>query len=1229
MSNILSTLQKLLSERIVIIDGAMGTMIQRYKLEEADYRGAQFADWPSDIKGNNDLLSITQPHIIEGIHRQYLEAGAEILETNTFNSQSVTLADYGMAHLAYDFNFAAAKVARAAVDKFLAEHPDRVAFVAGALGPTNKTASLSPDVNNPAFRSVSYDELVDSYYEQAKALVDGGADLLIVETVFDSLNSKAALFAVEKYFEDLGRQLPLMLSFTITDLSGRTLSGQQVEAYFNSVSHAPLLSIGINCALGPKEMRPYIEELSTIAPIYVSAYPNAGLPNPLLPTGFPETAETLAPQLAEWAERGFLNFVGGCCGTTPEHIKLIAEAVKKFAPRKLATPEPYLRLSGLEALTIRPETNFVNIGERTNVTGSPKFSKLILNNQYEEALAVARQQVENGAQLIDVNMDEGMLDSEAAMVHFLNLIASEPDIARVPIVIDSSKWSVIEAGLKRVQGKSVVNSISLKEGEEKFIESAKLVRRYGAAVIVMAFDEKGQADNYERRLEICSRAYNLLVHNVGFPPQDIIFDPNILTVATGMEEHNNYAVDFINATRWIKANLPGAKVSGGVSNISFSFRGNNAVREAMHSAFLYHAIKAGLDMGIVNAGQLAVYDDIPKDLLELVEDVLLNRRADATERLITFAESVKQAGKAEVIADEWRSGTVEARLSHALVKGIVDHVEADTEEARQKYGRPIRVIEGPLMDGMNVVGDLFGSGKMFLPQVVKSARVMKKAVAYLQPFMEEEKAASGKHQAQGKILMATVKGDVHDIGKNIVGVVLGCNNYEVIDMGVMVACDKILAAAREHNVDIIGLSGLITPSLDEMQHVAREMQRQGFTIPLLIGGATTSRVHTAVKIAHHYEPPVIHVLDASRAVPVVGALINPETRGNYALKNQAQQNKDREIYLANREQKKGIPLAAARANRTPIDWAASELAKPEFVGVKSFDDFPLEQIAPFIDWTPFFNTWELAGSFPKILKDEVVGEQARKLFEDAQKLLAQIIKDKSLRARAVFGFFPANSVGDDIELYTDESRSKAMTTLCTLRQQLEKRAGQHNQALADFIAPKDSGRADYIGAFTVTTGIGTDELVAKFKADHDDYNAIMTQALADRLAEAFAELLHKKAREVFGYGQAETISVEELIKEKYRGIRPAPGYPACPDHTEKRKLFDLLQAEERAGVHLTESFAMYPASSVSGWYFAHPEAKYFAVGKIERDQVEEYAVRKGIEVAEAERWLAPNLNYEP
>ncbi|MGE0884986.1 MAG: methionine synthase [Blastocatellales bacterium] len=1227
-TNIKDKLELLLRQRIVIIDGAMGTMIQRYKLDEAAYRGEQFRDWPSDLKGNNDLLSITQPQIIEEIHRQYLDAGAEIIETNTFNSQSVTLADYGMAHLAYDFNVAATKAARRAVDKFLAEHPGEVRFVAGALGPTNKTASLSPDVNNPAFRSVSYDALVDSYYEQAKGMVDGGADLLIVETVFDSLNSKAALFAVQKLYEDLGYSLPLMLSFTITDLSGRTLSGQTVEAYVNATAHAPLLSIGINCALGPKEMRPYIEELSAIAPIYVSAYPNAGLPNPLLPTGFPETPETMAPQLAEWAANGWLNFVGGCCGSTPDHIRAIAKAVKGFAPRKPAQPEPYLRLSGLEALTIRPETNFVNIGERTNVTGSPKFSKLILNNQYEEALAVARQQVENGAQLIDVNMDEGMLDSEKAMVHFLNLIASEPDIARVPVVVDSSKWSVIEAGLKCIQGKAVVNSISLKEGEEKFIEQARLIRRYGAAVIVMAFDEKGQADNYQRRIEICERAYRILTEQVGFPPQDIIFDPNILTVATGIEEHNNYAVDFIEATRWIKQNLPGAKVSGGVSNISFSFRGNNTVREAMHSAFLYHAIKAGLDMGIVNAGQLAVYDDIPKDLLELVEDVLLNRRPDATERLVSFAETIKAQGKTEAKElDEWRSGSVEERLSHALVKGIVEFIEADTEEARQKYGRPLNVIEGPLMDGMNVVGDLFGSGKMFLPQVVKSARVMKKAVAYLQPFLEAEKTAETK--AQGKVLLATVKGDVHDIGKNIVGVVLGCNNYEVIDLGVMVPCEKILAAAKEHNVDIIGLSGLITPSLDEMQHVAREMQREGFTVPLLIGGATTSRVHTAVKIAHHYEPPVVHVLDASRAVPVVGALANPETRATFALNNQSQQQKDREAHEASREQRKMLTLEQARANRTPIDWATTEIAKPEFIGTRLLQNYRLEEIVPFIDWSPFFHTWELAGVFPRNLDDPKIGAQARKLYEDAQSLLEQIISRRSLRANGIYGFWPANSVGDDIELYADESRSRMLTSFHTLRQQAEKRAGQFNQALSDFLAPRESGRTDFIGAFAVTTGIGLEELCARFERDHDDYHSIMAKALADRLAEAFAELVHKRAREDWGYGKAENLSIEELVKEKYRGIRPAPGYPAQPDHTEKRALFDLLEAERFTGIQLTESFAMMPASSVSGLYFAHPEAKYFALGKIERDQVEDYARRKGLEMKEVERWLAPNLSYEP
>ena len=1228
-SDIKEKLERLLSQRLVIIDGAMGTMAQSYRLDEAAYRGDLFKDWPLDLKGNYDVLCLTQPQIVIEIHRRYLEAGADIIETNTFSAQAISLADYKLGHLAFELNLNAARLARKAADEFMAENPERTCFVAGALGPTTRSTSLSPDVNDPGYRAVTYDQVMQAYYDQVRGLIEGGVDLLIVETVFDTLNSKGALFAIQRYFDETGRRVPVMCSFTITDASGRTLSGQTVEAYWNSVSHMNLLSIGINCALGPKEMRPFIEELARISPIYISAYPNAGLPDPLSPTGFPETPATMAPQLREWAQNGWLNFVGGCCGTTPDHIRAIAEAVKDCPPHVPPKVAPYLRLSGLEPLTLRPDTNFVNIGERTNVTGSPKFAKLILNGQYEEALSVARQQVENGAQLIDVNMDEGLLDSEAAMTKFLNLIAAEPDIARVPIVVDSSKWSVIEAGLKCVQGKAVVNSISLKEGEDKFKEQARLIRRYGAAVIVMAFDEKGQADNYERRLEICERAYHILVDEVGFPPQDIIFDPNILTVATGMEEHNNYAVDFIRATKWIKEHLPLAKVSGGVSNISFSFRGNNVVREAMHSAFLYHAIKAGMDLGIVNAGQLAVYDEIPKDLLELVEDVLLNRRPDATEALIAFAESVKQQEKAETREEEWRSTEVESRLSHALVKGIADYIEQDAEEARQKYGTPLAVIEGPLMDGMNVVGDLFGSGKMFLPQVVKSARVMKKAVAYLQPFMEAEKRAKGNGNSQGKILMATVKGDVHDIGKNIVGVVLACNNYEVIDLGVMVPCERILKTARELNVDLIGLSGLITPSLDEMAHVAREMQREGFTVPLLIGGATTSRVHTSVKIAPHYEPPVVHVLDASRAVPVIGALVKPETRGQFALKNQSEQQRDRELFAGGREQQTMLTLAAARANRTPIDWTATEIAKPEFVGTRLLKNYPLEQIVPFIDWSPFFHTWELKGVFPRILDDPAVGVQARKLYEDAQQLLQQIVSRKLLKAHAVYGFWPANSADDDIEVYLDESRSQVLTTFHTLRQQTERREGQFNQALADFIAPRSSGRADYLGGFAVTAGVGLDLLCARFDRDRDDYNSIMAKALADRLAEAFAELIHKRAREDWGYGLSENLSHEDLIKDRYRGIRPAPGYPAQPDHTEKRILFDLLQAEKSAGIALTESFAMLPASSVSGLYFAHPESKYFVVGKIERDQVEDYARRKGMEVREVERWLAPNLNYEP
>jgi 5-methyltetrahydrofolate--homocysteine methyltransferase len=1228
-TNTRSKLEDLLRRRIVIIDGAMGTMLQRYKLDEAGFRGERFRDWPLDLKNNCDLLSLTQPRIVREIHRQYLEAGADIIETNTFTAQSVSLADFRMEHLAYEINVASARLAREVVDEFTAENPERVCFVGGSFGPTNRSASLSKEVNNPAARDVTYDELVAAYYEQARGLADGGADIFIVETVFDSLNSKAALFAIQKYFDETGRKLPVMLSFTIIGKDGRTMSGQTVEAYWNAVAHMDLLSVGINCALGPDEMRPFIEELQQIAPVYISCYPNAGLPDPLSPTGFPETPETMAPKLGEWARSGWLNLVGGCCGTTPDHIRAIAEAVKDCPPHKVVEREPYLRLSGMDALTLRPDTNFVNIGERTNVTGSPKFAKLILNNQYEEALAVARQQVENGAQMIDVNMDEGMLDSEKAMVTFLNLIAAEPDIARVPIVIDSSKWSVIEAGLKCVQGKAVVNSISLKGGEEEFKQQARLIRRYGAAVIVMAFDEKGQADTFARKIEICERAYNILTGEVGFPPQDIIFDPNILTVATGIEEHNNYAVDFIEATRWIKQHLPLAKVSGGVSNISFSFRGNNTVREAMHSAFLYHAIKAGMDMGIVNAGQLAVYDEIPKDLLELVEDVLLNRRPDATERLIAFAESVKAQGKAEVKADEWRSGTVEERLSHALVKGIVDYIEADAEEARQKYGRPLAVIEGPLMDGMNVVGDLFGAGKMFLPQVVKSARVMKKAVAYLQPFMEAEKAANGDHRAQGKILLATVKGDVHDIGKNIVGVVLGCNNYEVIDLGVMVSSEKILKTARERGVDMIGLSGLITPSLDEMTHVAREMQREGFTVPLLIGGATTSRAHTAVKIAPHYSGPVVHVLDASRAVGVVGQLISDELKPDFDAANRREQERLREQHRGAQAQVKMLTIDEARANRLPVDWSSVEIAKPSFTGLRELNNFPLEDLAAFIDWTPFFHTWELAGVYPRILNDEKVGERAKELLADARKLLDRIIEERLLRARAVYGFWPANALGDDIELYADESRSRVITTFHTLRQQAAKPAGQPNLALADFLAPKDSGRVDYVGGFAVTAGIGLEELCARFERDHDDYNSIMAKALADRLAEAFAEYLHKQAREDWGYGKDENLTNEELIKEKYRGIRPAPGYPACPDHTEKRLLFDLLQAEERADVRLTESFAMLPASSVSGWYFAHPESRYFAVGKIGRDQVEDYARRKGMEVRDVERWLAPNLSYEP
>jgi 5-methyltetrahydrofolate--homocysteine methyltransferase len=1219
-------LEQILQSRIAILDGAMGTMIQAHRLDEAGFRGHRFANHPSDLKGCNDLLCLTRPELVEAIHCQYLVAGADIIETNTFNSTAISMADYKLEAHVYDLNLAGARVARNAVEAATASDPTRPRFVAGAIGPTNRTASMSPDVNNPAFRSVTYDELVAAYTEQVRGLMDGGVDLLLCETVFDTLNLKAALFAIERYFEETRRRVPVMVSVTITDRSGRTLSGQTVEAFWNSISHMKLLSVGINCALGAKQMRPYIEELSQIAPVAISCYPNAGLPNAF--GGFDETPEIMAADLKEFAGNGWLNIVGGCCGTTPAHIKAIAEAVRECAPRVPATPEPYTRLSGLEPLTIRPDTNFVNIGERTNITGSPAFSKLILSGEYEGALAVARQQVDGGAQIIDVNMDEAMLDSKEAMSTFLRLIASEPDIARVPIMIDSSKWEVIEAGLKCVQGKGIVNSISLKEGAEAFTRHARLVKRYGAAVVVMAFDEVGQADTLDRKVEICTRAYRILTEEIGFAPQDIIFDPNILTVATGIEEHNNYAVAFIEATRTIKAALPGCKVSGGVSNISFSFRGNNVVREAMHAAFLYHAIRAGLDMGIVNAGQLAVYEEIPKDLLELVEDVLLNRRPDATERLVAFAETVKQKGKAVIQEDAWRHGPVEERLSHALVKGIVDYIEADVEEARRKYSKPLDVIEGPLMAGMNVVGDLFGSGKMFLPQVVKSARVMKKAVAYLQPFMEAEKQAAGTSQAQGKILLATVKGDVHDIGKNIVGVVLGCNNYEVIDLGVMVPCEQILKTARERHVNIIGLSGLITPSLDEMVHVAREMAREGFAVPLLIGGATTSKAHTAVKIAPAYERPVVHVLDASRAVGVVVALMSPEQQPGFAELNRRDQEQVRHAHQE-RGEKALLSLAEARERKVQIDWRAADVPKPAFTGLRVLDSFPLEQIVPFIDWSPFFHTWELRGRYPKILEAPTVGAKAKELFDDAQKLLKEIVGKKLLTARGVYGFFPANSVGDDIELYADDSRSTVLATFHTLRQQTEKPAGQYNQALADFIAPKSTGLPDYLGAFAVTTGAGLEPLCERFERAHDDYNAIMAKALADRLAEAFAELLHKKAREDWGYGKGEALSNEDLIRERYRGIRPAPGYPACPDHTEKRILFDLLQAEKNAGITLTETFAMLPASSVSGLYFAHPDAKYFAVGKIGKDQVADYARRKGTDVRTIERWLGPNLNYEP
>ena len=1229
MADLEKQLREILAERLLILDGAMGTMIQAHKLDEKGFRGTQFAAHSHDLKGCNDALCITQPDLITEIHAQYLEAGADIVETNTFNSTSISMADYKLEPYAYDLNLAGAQAAKRAVALVTAKHPSRTCFVAGAIGPTNRTCSISTDVQSAATRGVTYEELVEAYYDQARGLIDGGADLLLVETIFDTLNSKAAFFAILKLFDERNIQLPLMASVTfIQPGSNRGVTGQTVEAFWNSISHVPLLSVGMNCALGPKEMRPLIDELAQIAPIYVSCHPNAGLPDPLLPTGFPETPESLAPQLSEWVDNGWLNIVGGCCGTTPAHIAALAAAVRGKSPRRVPDVEPLMRLSGLESVTVRPESNFVNVGERTNVTGSPVFAKLVLADDYEKAVSVARQQVEGGAQIIDVNMDEGMLDSKAAMVKFLRLIAGESEIARVPVMVDSSKWEIIEAGLKCLQGKGVVNSISLKEGEAKFIAQAKLVRRYGAAVIVMAFDEIGQADTYERKVAVCGRAYKILTEQVGFPPQDIIFDPNILTVGTGIEEHNNYAVNFIEATRWIKQNLPLAKVSGGVSNISFSFRGNNPVREAMHSAFLYHAIKAGMDMGIVNPGMLTVYEQIPSDLLELVEDVLLNRRPDATERLVSFAETVKKTDKSVIKDDSWRSGSVEERLAHALVKGITDFIDQDVEEARAKYGKPLSVIEGPLMDGMNVVGDLFGSGKMFLPQVVKSARVMKKAVAYLTPFLEAEKKAAKDLSKRTKLVFATVRGDVHDIGKNIVGVVLSCNNYEVIDLGVMVPADKIIETAIEEKADIIGLSGLITPSLDEMVHVAGEMDRRGLNLPLLIGGATTSKRHTGVKIAPAYKHETIHVIDASRAVPVVGALMKPDTRKALDEQNRKDQQEIREQF-ENRAGTQLLTYEEALRHKLHTEWDDHHIAVPEFVGRRAIKEFPLQELVPYIDWSPFFHTWEMRGRYPDLLHDPARGPAARELFASARELLTEIVEKKLFTAHGVYGFFPANSEGDDIIVYADMTRTKELARLHTLRQQKDNQRGKPQLALADFVAPRESGHVDYIGAFAVTAGHGCQELAERFEKEQDPYNSIMVKALADRLAEAFAEYLHKQARIAWGYGKSEKFSPEDLIQEKYRGIRPAPGYPAQPDHTEKPIIFDLLKAGEATGITLTESFAMYPAASVSGLYFAHAESHYFAVHSIGKDQVESYAARKGMKVAEVERWLSPVLGYDP
>ncbi len=1224
----ISQLKSLLAERIVILDGAMGTMVQSLQLSEDDFRGERFADYHMDIKGNNDILAMTQPHLIRDIHLSFLNRGVDIVETNSFNATTIAQADYDMQDIVTELNIAAAQVAREACD--LAEQKDgQPRFVAGVLGPTNRTASISPDVNDPGKRNTDFDELVTAYTQATHGLLEGGADVILIETIFDTLNAKAAIFAVKEVEAAVGYEVPIMLSGTITDASGRTLSGQTTEAFYNAVAHAQPLSVGLNCALGPEELRPYVAELSRVCETYVSVHPNAGLPNEF--GEYDETPEQMAAEIAVWAEKGWINIIGGCCGTTPDHVKAMADVALRHTTRALPEIAPACRLSGLEPLNIDEDSLFVNVGERNNVTGSAKFKRLIIEENYGEAIDIAVKQVEDGAQIIDVNMDEGMLDAKACMVKFLNLLASEPEASRVPIMIDSSKWEVIEAGLKCIQGKGVVNSISLKEGEDAFIRQAKLVKQYGAAAIVMAFDETGQADTLERKIEICKRSYDVLTQKVGFPPQDIIFDPNIFAVATGIEEHNNYGLDFINAVTWIKANLPHAKISGGVSNVSFSFRGNNPVREAIHSVFLYYAIKEGMDMGIVNAGQMAIYDDLPEKLRQAVEDVILNKDPEAGERLLEVAEEFRGDGQAasKVADTAWREQSVEKRLEHALVKGITDYIEADTEEAYQKLGSGLHVIEGPLMDGMNVVGDLFGSGKMFLPQVVKSARVMKRAVAYLDPYLL---AAKTEGQQQGKIVMATVKGDVHDIGKNIVGVVLQCNNFEVIDLGVMVPAEKILDTAVEQGANVIGLSGLITPSLEEMVNVAKLMKERGMDLPLLIGGATTSKAHTAVKIEPQYDHPVVYVKDASRAVGVAQSLISNDLKVDFAAKIRAEYEQVREERKARAQQVKRIPIKQARTNPALTDQAWQEFTpvRPKFLGTKVLDNFPLEKLVERFDWSPFFQAWELHGKYPRILDDKVVGEEARKVFADAQTMLKQIIDEKWLTAKAVYGFYPANRVGDDIEVYADESRNQVLHTFHHLRQQAEKKRGGANNCLSDFIASKESRVPDYIGFFAVTAGIGIDEHVERFEKDHDDYHAIMLKALADRFAEAFAETLHEIVRkDDWGYAPDENLDNKDLIKERYQGIRPAAGYPACPDHTEKGILWELLKPDETIGLDITESFAMTPTAAVSGTYFAHPESRYFGVGSLGRDQVEDYAHRKGWSIEEAEKWLAPNLGYDP